>query len=67
MSLPARWSKRVADRVFAIDPVAYRLSVAEKMGAVPVLPDGDFQDKVNEYTDGVGFDSVMEVVGSPDA
>jgi len=56
-----------ADRVYAIDPVDYRLKIAEKLGAIPIKLDDAIQDKVLNITRGTGFDSVMEAVGSPDA
>ncbi|MBL7112334.1 MAG: alcohol dehydrogenase catalytic domain-containing protein [Bacteroidales bacterium] len=56
-----------ADRVYAIDPVEYRLKIAEKMGAVPIKLDDVIQEKVQDITQGIGFESVMEAVGSPGA
>jgi len=56
-----------ANRVYAIDPVDYRLNIAEKMGAIPIKLDDAIQEKVQDITKGLGFESVMEAVGSPGA
>jgi len=56
-----------ADTVYAIDRIGYRLEIAEKLGGIPVMLDDTLKEKVNELTGGVGFEAVMEAVGSPDA
>lgn len=52
-----------ADRVYAIDPVAYRAQAAKRLGADEVA--GDF-DAVRRWTDGRGVDLVLEATNSPD-
>jgi threonine dehydrogenase-like Zn-dependent dehydrogenase len=60
--------ERGAERIFAIDVLPERLSLAERFGATPVdLRSSDPREAVREATDGRGADSVLEVVGSPEA
>jgi len=57
-----------AERIYAIDRIPERLALAERFGAIPV--NFDREDPVaalREATEGRGPDSVLEVVGSPDA
>ncbi len=56
-----------ASCVYAIDPVDYRLKVAKQMGAVPLKLDDAIHERVQDITKGIGFESVMEAVGSFDA
>ena len=50
--------------VFAVDRQTNRLTVAERMGAVPVPADGDVALTVWERTNGLGADRVIELTGS---
>ena len=57
-----------AEKLYAIDRIPERLALAERFGATPV--NFEQQDPVailREATEGRGADSVLEVVGSPDA
>jgi len=57
-----------AEKVFALDVVPERLALAESFGATAVHAiDQDAKALLREATDGRGADSVLEVVGSPDA
>jgi threonine dehydrogenase-like Zn-dependent dehydrogenase len=54
-----------AQRLFAVDFVNYRLSFAEKFGAIPLNPTMTaVKEKILNVTHGRGADAVMEVVGS---
>ena len=55
-----------AERVFALDVLPERLALAETFGATPIHAD-DARKAIANATDGRGADSVLEVVGSPDA
>ena len=50
--------------VFAVDTQPSRLTVAERIGAVPVPADGDVALTVWQRTDGRGADRVIELTGS---
>ncbi|GCE22090.1 alcohol dehydrogenase family protein [Dictyobacter kobayashii] len=56
-----------AGRVLALDPDPQRRAQAEKHGALPVVPDEHVEERVREYTQGRGADSVLEAVGSDKA
>ena len=57
-----------ADRVFAIDGIAERLALAERLGGVPLnFATTDVAASIAEATDGRGVDKVLEVVGSAEA
>jgi 2-desacetyl-2-hydroxyethyl bacteriochlorophyllide A dehydrogenase len=57
-----------ASQVVAIDTVADRLELAEKLGATPVhLTEGDPRSAVKQLTDGRGADATIDAVGHPDA
>ena len=53
--------------VFAMDPVLERRKIAESIGAIPLESNGSGRDVVLSATSGRGADSVMELVGLPDA
>lgn len=54
-----------AEKVFAVDLLENRLKKAKQLGAIPInTKDKNRKDVVNEYTEGRGFDGVMEAVGS---
>ncbi len=55
-----------AERVICVDPVESRRQIAAQMGGLPATPDTAVE-LVNELTSGLGVNSVMEVVGLPDA
>ncbi len=55
-----------AEKVVAIDPVVDRRAMAEQFGAITATPDSA-ESIVKELTNGRGVDSVMELVGLPDA
>lgn len=60
--------ERGAERIFAIDVLPERLTLAERFGAIPVDARAhDPREAVKEATEGRGADSVLEVVGSPEA
>lgn len=60
--------ERGAERIFATDVLPERLALAERFGATPVdARSSDPREAVREATDGRGADSVLEVVGSPEA
>ncbi len=55
-----------AARVFAIDSVEPRLSMAESFGAVPLhLTEQEPKREVRAATDGLGVDVVVDAVGDP--
>jgi len=56
-----------ANKVYAIDSAGYRLDVAKKLGAIPVRLENNTPEMIAELTHGIGFDSVLEAVGSPEA
>ena len=59
-----------AGAVFALDPVAYRLDLARKMGANDVFApagDGDAVEWILQATGGNGVDVVLEMSGAPSA
>ncbi len=57
-----------AGRIFALDTVPERLSLAERFGAEPVdIGRDDPIQTLREATEGRGADAVVEAVGSPDA
>lgn len=60
-----------AERVFALDALPERLSLAERWGAEPVDVRGSRRGEaaaaIREATDGRGVDAVVEAVGSPEA
>lgn len=58
---------RGATQVFAYDPVPSRRQRATAMGAIACESPAAFADAVREASDGRGADSVMELVGKPDA
>lgn len=54
--------------IVVIDPVLRRLELAKHLGAdVTVGGDADPREVVDELTDGLGADVVIEAVGTPDA
>ena len=57
-----------AERIYALDRVPERLALAEAFGAIPVhIGEVDPRELIREETTGRGADSVMEVVGTPQA
>ncbi|MCU0645599.1 MAG: alcohol dehydrogenase family protein [bacterium] len=57
-----------AEKIYAIDSVPERLTLAEKFGAVPL----NYQNEnpieiIHKFTDGRGADAVLEVVGNKNA
>ena len=56
-----------AGRVFAVDTVPERLSLAEGFGAQAMPLGADLKERVLEATGGKGVDCVLEVVDSPQA
>ncbi|WP_128892461.1 alcohol dehydrogenase catalytic domain-containing protein [Erythrobacter sp. HKB08] len=56
-----------AAQVIAIDPVASRREMAEKLGATTLSPGVDLQKQVRELTGGRGADSVFEASGASGA
>jgi 2-desacetyl-2-hydroxyethyl bacteriochlorophyllide A dehydrogenase len=55
---------RGAERVFAVEPVGWKLELAERYGAIPVNPAKvDPVTTVREATEGQGADLVIECVG----
>jgi 2-desacetyl-2-hydroxyethyl bacteriochlorophyllide A dehydrogenase len=57
-----------AERVFAIDTVEERLSLAESFGATALhLTESDVRGAVKEGTEGRGVDAAVEAVGNPQA
>ena len=57
-----------AERIFALDTVPERLSLAERFGAEPVDIQRDEPLQIlREATEGRGADAVVEAVGSPEA
>lgn len=57
-----------AQKLFAVDFMADRLSKAEYFGAIPLNPvQMDIKSAIANATGGRGADAVMEVVGNPDA
>lgn len=60
--------ERGAERVFAVDSVPDRLSLARELGGEPLaLGDEPIIEHVREATAGRGADAVLEAVGSADA
>ncbi|MEM9412382.1 MAG: alcohol dehydrogenase catalytic domain-containing protein [Planctomycetota bacterium] len=59
--------KMGAETIFAFDPVHERRKSAESLGAMGFAPNQDAVQAIMEQTDGRGVDSVMELVGIPDA
>jgi len=55
-----------ARKVIAVDAIAQRRLLAERLGAVAVSPD-DAEDAVRAASDGLGADLVIEAAGSPAA
>lgn len=54
-----------AEKVYAVDLLENRLEKAKQLGAIPInTKDRNWKEVVNEYTEGRGFDGVMEAVGS---
>ena len=51
-----------AERVFAIDPSAFRREKAERCGAIGLAPE-ESTERILEATGGVGVDCVVEAVG----
>ena len=56
-----------AKQVFAMDPVVERRVIAESLGAIPLDANAAGRDSVLTATLGRGADSVMELVGLPEA
>jgi threonine dehydrogenase-like Zn-dependent dehydrogenase len=57
-----------AERVFAIDSLPERLTLAQRWGAGPVnFREEDPLDRIREETEGRGADAVVEAVGTPQA
>jgi 2-desacetyl-2-hydroxyethyl bacteriochlorophyllide A dehydrogenase len=55
-----------SSKIFAVDQVEHRLGIAEQLGAIPVSPKHAIS-AVHKETNGRGADSVMELVGLPEA
>jgi len=60
------FARRVARRVIALDGIAARRELAERMGAEAVDPDHG-TEAVEAATDGLGADAVIEAAGTPGA
>ena len=56
-----------ADTIFAMDPVDSRRKQAESLGAIALSPDPPGIETIMQKTKGRGVDSVMELVGIPEA
>ena len=57
-----------AERIYALDSVATRLDLAERLGAIPVdISEIDAVELIQSATEGRGADVVLEAVGSPAA
>jgi threonine dehydrogenase-like Zn-dependent dehydrogenase len=57
-----------ARRIYAVDPVSYRLEHAGRFGAVPIDPaQVDPADILREATEGRGADAILEAVGTEEA
>ena len=56
-----------AAKVFAIDPVASRRAMAEKLGAIALAPGADLVPRVRDMTGGKGVESVFEASGASGA
>ncbi len=57
-----------AEVIYAFDPVAERLRLAERFGAVPIdTSNGSPLEAIREATAGRGADAVLEAVGAPSA
>jgi threonine dehydrogenase-like Zn-dependent dehydrogenase len=56
-----------ARKIFTIDPVPHRRASTERWGAVPLAPGTAAVETIRQATQGRGADSVMELVGLPDA
>lgn len=56
-----------AERVWAVDSLPERLTLAEGFGGAPVRLDPDTAARLRAETAGLGVDAVMEAVGSPAA
>ena len=57
-----------AEKLFVIDRLPERLAIAEKFGATPInFETENPRQIIEETTEGRGVDSVMEVVGTPQA
>ena len=53
-----------ASKVFVVDRVPHRLSIAEKIGAIPInLSKGDPAKQIKDQTDGDGTDKGVDAVG----
>ncbi len=55
-----------AEKLYAIDPIAERRQAAEALGATPLTPEAAVGE-IKNATNGLGADSVMELVGNPAA
>lgn len=54
-----------AERVYAFDSVPVRLQMAASFGAIPVdITTSGFREAMREATAGIGFDAMLEAVGS---
>lgn len=60
------FATRIARTVIAVDGIAGRRALAERMGATAVTPEAA-ADVVAEATQGLGADGVIEAAGSPGA
>ncbi len=58
---------RGVERLFAFDPQAHRLQLAETWGANTFSDEAGFVQSILDATDGRGADGVMELVGLPAA
>jgi len=56
-----------AHRVFAVDAIVERLTLAARFGGEPLVLGEDVIPAVRDATSGRGADAVLEVVGSPEA
>lgn len=53
-------------KVFGVDMLDYRLSVAEQLGSIPInASECDASGRIRELTDGLGVNVAIEAVGTP--
>ena len=56
-----------AGQVIAVEPLAVRRALAERLGVQTLTPGDDLPDRVRRLTDGRGADVAIEVSGAPPA
>ena len=56
-----------AERILAIEPLAYRREAAAELGAIPLSPDDKLTGRIESLTDGHGVDVAIEVAGNLEA